>query len=131
MEDLESAKIVISTLINEKILTLDFVATSHAQMVPVPKEDREVKLFHHDFTALVELPDGRTETVMIELHKAKVAADIFWFKRYTCANFQNKKEIEVPNYLSNERKTIAKPIRLIPIFILNFGIENEINDLAI
>ena len=108
MEDLESAKIVISTLINEKIIKLDFVATSHAQIVPIPKEEREVKLFHPDFTALVELPDGSTETVMIELQKAKVSADIFRFKRYICANFQKKKEIGVTKYPSKKKKNLDK-----------------------
>jgi hypothetical protein len=68
---------------------------------------------------------------MIELQKAKIAGDIFRFKRYICTNFQKKKESEVVDPITREVEKIEAPIRLIPIFILNFRIEDEINDLLI
>jgi len=86
MEDNESAKIVLSTLINENIKKLTFEPISHTEKIKDPKTAKEIKLFHLDFTALIE-----------------------------------KTDVE----------KINKPIRLIPIFILNFRIENEINDLII
>ncbi len=88
MEDTESAIIVLSTLINEKITKLEFTPLTHAEKKKpsdpsnesnlettepiLPEEQTEVKdltlkdtktekdirLFHLDFTATVELPDG-------------------------------------------------------------------------
>jgi hypothetical protein len=96
-----------------------------------PKTYDDVKLFHLDFTAVIELPDGSEELIMIELQKASEPDDIFRFKRYISKNFQKKQEIEITDPKTQAIESINKPIRLIPIFILNFRIENEINDLLI
>lgn len=131
MEDPESAKIVLSTLINENIIELNFEPTSHTEKIKDPETDKEIKLFHLDFTATVALPDGSKEMIMIEIQKAKVAGDIFRFKRYITANFQKKQRKAVTNHLTGELEERDFPIRLLPIFILNFRIENEINELLI
>jgi hypothetical protein len=137
MEDPESATIVLSTLINEKITSLQLEPQTHAQKNEIetkisdPKSKKDIQLFHLDFTATVELPDGSEELIMIELQKASEPDDIFRFKRYISKNFQKKHEKEIIHPVSHTVEKILKPIRLIPIFILNFRIENEINDLLI
>ncbi len=131
MEDNQSAIIVLSTLLNKKIKKLDFKPISHTERVKDPKTDKTIKLFHLDFTAVIEKPDGKEEMIMIEIQKANNAGDIFRFKRYISANFQYKKEGEIINPRTQEVEKIEKPLRLIPIFILNFRIENEVNDLII
>ena len=139
MEDIESAKIVISTLINENIKKLHLEPTTHTQKkenhtkieISDPKTNENIKMFHLDFTAVVELPDGSEELIMIELQKASEPDDIFRFKRYISKNFQRKQEKEITDPKTQAIETVSKPIRLIPIFILNFRIENEINDLLI
>ncbi len=88
-------------------------------------------MFHLDFTVTVALPDGNTEVIMIEVEKAKVAGDIFRFKCYISANFQKKQRKTVTNQRTGELEERDFPIRLLPIFILNFRIENEINELLI
>ena len=131
MEDNESANIVISTLINEKIKKLTFEPISHTEKIKDPKSEKEIKLFHLDFTAIIEKPNGTEELIMIEIQKANRASDIFRFKRFISANFQRKQEKEIINPRTQAVEKIHKPIRLIPIFILNFRIENEIDDLII
>ncbi len=139
MEDIESATIVISTLLNEKIKKLQFLPIDHAEkkenksstVVQDPKTQDDVYMFHLDFAATIELPDGSEELIMIELQKASEPNDIFRFKRYISKNFQQKKEVEFTDPKTQAIETVNKPIRLIPIFILNFRIENEINDLLI
>ncbi len=131
MEDNLSAKIILSTLINEKIKKLTFRPISHAEKIQGPNSDKKIKLFHLDFTALIEKPNGKEELIMIEIQKANNAGDIFRFKQYICANFQQKQEVEITNPKTEAIEKINKPIRLIPIFILNFRIENEVNDLII
>lgn len=136
MSDPESATIILSTLINEKITKLHLEPLTHPEKVEKtkikdPKTQKDVRLFHLDFTATVELPDGTDELIMIELQKASEPDDIFRFKRYISKNFQKKQEKEIVSPETQAIKKINKPIRLIPIFILNFRIENEINDLLI
>lgn len=131
MEDNESAIIILSTLINEKIKKLTFEPLSHTEKVKAPNSEKDINLFHLDFTAIVELPDGSEDLIMIEIQKANQANDIFRFKRYISANFQKKQEKEIVNPHTQAIEKINKPIRLIPIFILNFRIENEIDDLLI
>lgn len=137
MEDLESATIILSTLINEKIIKLEFEPLTHAEKrleessIKDTKTENEIRLFHLDFAATIELPDGTEELIMIELQKASEPDDIFRFKRYISQNFQKKQQKEIIDPKTQAVEKINKPIRLIPIFILNFRIENEINDLLI
>ncbi|MBU0764477.1 MAG: hypothetical protein KJ607_06560 [Bacteroidetes bacterium] len=139
MDDAESAMIILSTLINEKIIKLHLEPLTHSEKkkksedfsIEDPKTQDDIRLFHLDFTATVELPDGTEELIMIEIQKASEPDDIFRFKRYISKNFQKKQEREIIHPESQAVKTVNKPIRLIPIFILNFRIENEINDLLI
>jgi len=135
MEDLESATIIISTLINEKIISLNFEPLTHSEKKEIKitdeEENREIRLFHLDFTAVIELPNGTKETIMIELQKASEPDDIFRFKRYICRNFQKKQQKEIIDPKTQAIEIVDVPLRLIPIFILNFRIENEVNDLLI
>lgn len=133
MEDLESARIFLSTLLDQKILSLQFTPVSHAQKLTEEeeKEEREIRLFHLDFTAVIEKSDGQKEMIMIELQKANVPGDIFRFKRYISANFQKKQREEIIDPRTQAVESIEQPIRLLPIFILNFRIEKEVNDLLI
>ena len=139
MEDMDSAMVVISTLINENIKKLTLEPLTHSEkkgnqlevITRDPKTNEDIKLFHLDFTAIVELPDGTEEVIIIEVQKASEPGDIFRFKRYISKNFQKTREKEIINPKTNAIEKIDKPMRLIPIFILNFRIENEINDVFI
>lgn len=139
MEDLESAKIILSTFINEKIINIQLEAASKSEkkqketelQIQDPKTKDDIRLFHLDFIATIELPDGTNELIMIELQKASEPDDIFRFKRYISKNFQKKQKTEIIDPKTRAVVSVNSPIRLIPIFILNFRIENEINDLLI
>ncbi|MCP5500348.1 MAG: hypothetical protein H7A25_10625 [Leptospiraceae bacterium] len=138
MEDEESAKIILSTLINEKIISIKPEPQSKTEKkessaIPLkdPKTSDDIRLFHLDFSAKIELPNGKEELVMIELQKASKPNEIFRFKRYISKNFQKKQTQEIVDPGTQAIKEIESPIRLVPIFILNFRIENEINDLLI
>jgi len=69
--------------------------------------------------------------VMIELQKVAIETDIFRFKQYIAENFQKKRKILKTDPDTEEEIEIELPYRLIPIFILNFKIEDEISDLMI
>ena len=139
MEDPDSAMIIVSTIINENIKKLHLEPITHSEKkeksatssLQDSKTPDDVSLFHLDFTATVLLPDGTEELIMIELQKASEPDDIIRFKRYISRNFQKKQEIEITDPVKQAIKKVNRPVRLIPVFILNFRIENEINDLLI
>ena len=139
MEDTESSKIVLSTLLNENIIDIQLQPTARPDKkylenpgkITDPKTSEDVRMSHMDFTATVLLSDGTKELVMIELQRASEPDDIFRFKRYISKNFQAKQKGEVIQPKTQAIIEIEKPIRLIPVFILNFKIENEVNDLLV
>ncbi len=131
MEDTESAIIILSTLINEKIIKLDFEPLTHAEKkeksnekepvdaqssekqpsatplrIKDTKTEKDIRLFHLDFTATIELPDGTEELIMIELQKVSEPDDIFRFKRYISKNFQKKQAQEIIDPKTREVETI-------------------------
>jgi phosphotransferase system IIA component len=175
MQDYESAMIILSTLINEKIKKLDFQPLTFAKKTTVaeyneqieqkinkrfeaekqkiiannslseldktiaineitikdPVTGKDVKLLHLDFAAVIEKENGEEEMVMIELQKVAMETDIFRFKQYIAENFQKKRKITQTDPDTGQVVEVELPYRLIPIFILNFKIEDEISDLVI
>lgn len=109
MEDKESAKIVLSTLINEEIIDLNFEPLSHTNKVKESNSQREITLFHLDFKATVKLPNGEKEVIMIELQKAKLPNDIFRFKRYISKNFQQREKEDIINPETGAVKQLKSP----------------------
>ena len=175
MQDYDSALIILSTLINEKIKRLDFQPLTHAKkktvqdnssqteklkkqrfekekekiladasLSPIDKDikiseirikdpvtGKDIKLLHLDFAAVIEKENGEEELVLIELQKVAIETDIFRFKQYIAENFQKKRKVKTTDPDTGQDAEIEMPYRLIPIFILNFKIEDEISDLMI
>jgi len=175
MQDYDSAMIILSTLINEKIKKLDFQPLTFAKKTTAteyneqaeqkinklfekekqkiiadnslsesdkniaineisikdPTTSKDIKLLHLDFAAVIEKENGEEEMVMIELQKVALETDIFRFKQYIAENFQKKRKAIKNDPDTGEEIEIELPYRLIPIFILNFKIEDEISDLMI
>ncbi len=175
MQDYDSAMIILSTLINEKIKRLEFQPLSFAKKlteeehnkdieekinkrfekekqriiaddslseldkkiaiseisVKDPVTGKDIKMLHLDFAAVIEKENGEEEMVMIELQKVATETDIFRFKQYIAENFQKKRKIKKTDPDTGQEIEIELPYRLIPIFILNFKIEDEISDLMI
>ncbi len=175
MQDYDSAIIILSTLINEKIKSLEFQPLTFAKKLTLeeynkdvekkinkrfekemqkiiadenlsdfdkdiaiseitakdPVTGKDIKMLHLDFAAVIEKEDGEEEMVMIELQKIATGTDIFRFKQYIAENFQKKRKITKTDPDTGQEIEIEFPYRLIPIFILNFKIEDEVSDLMI
>ncbi len=96
-----------------------------------PHTGTDVVKGHLDFIATVRNSSGIEELIMIELQKENQPDDIYRFKRYIANKFTKKTERIVINSHTKvpETKLISLPI--LPIFILNFKIENDIKDLVL
>lgn len=130
MEDKECAHIVIETFLQRPVIDLTLTPRSHSYPTHEEEEAQVVRLFHLDFSAVIETPEGTQETVMIELQKLDSPSDILRFKRYVAKNYQRYTEKKVTTKNGKET-TLKEPMRLFPIFILNFSIEEEKNDILI
>jgi len=94
MNDNKVAKLLLSAIIGEKILELDFASTEYSLKKGVDKSKlnrtlEQLTVCRFDFAAKIETPSGY-KTVTIELQKAKLATDIMRFRRYLGAMYQDK-----------------------------------------
>ncbi|MCX8481323.1 MAG: hypothetical protein ORN58_05320, partial [Sediminibacterium sp.] len=136
MDDLESAKIIISTLINQTILNLKPLSNDlvHLNNQKSTKDNNNsIELMRLDYSAEILNNDNTKELVTIELQKAKLRTDEIRFRKYIAENLKKTEEIITDVLDPNTKlpRVIEKTYRFIPIFILNFEIEKEICDLII
>nr|VFK21278.1 MAG: PD-(D/E)XK nuclease family transposase [Candidatus Kentron sp. LPFa] len=78
MQNNEIAILILSTILEEEILSLDLLP----QETAVALDNRSFTVYRLDFAALVKTSDGKEKHVVIEIQKAKFAADIMRFRRY-------------------------------------------------
>jgi hypothetical protein len=123
MEDLEIAKLMISTLIEKEILELE----PRPQESTVKLARQSLTVYRLDFAARIKTPDG-PKIVLIEIQKAKFSADIMRFRRYLGSQYMDKKNI----YQATEERVVKgkkiktqtnKPIPILSIYFLGYPLE--------
>ncbi len=173
LEDIESAKIILSVLSNRNITDLHYESGNFTEKKTVldkekkileienkankkkqeadktewqlidtelelqkskvkdPHTGNDIARAHLDFIATIKDPSGKEEHIMIELQKENDPSDIYRFKRYIAKNFIKKVERTKINSRTKvpEKQIVSLPI--LPIFILNFKIEDDIKDLVL
>jgi len=112
MEDTEIAKLILSTIINEEIESLDFSPQENTIII----ENRSLTVYRLDFSAKIRLPDKSYKQVIIEIQKAKYSTDIMRFRRYL--GEQYKKSTSVYYFHEEGKKRDKK--RAIPILTVYF-----------
>ena len=104
MEDSKIARLLISTIIGEEIVELDFQPQESSAEV----EQRSLTVYRLDFSAKIKTPDGY-KIVLIEIQKAKFATDIMRFRKYLGLQYAKKENVR--NVTINGKETkIALPI---------------------
>lgn len=89
MEDEESAKLLLSAIIGQKVISINFMPQEHTGEVDV--ERQTITVYRMDFAAKVETPEG-AKSVLIEIQKAKYAADIMRFRKYLGEQYAKRQE---------------------------------------
>jgi hypothetical protein len=110
MENLEIAKGIIATIIDEEIIHIDFQAKESTIQLPA-----KFTFFHLDFIARIRDKQGNSKNVLIELQKSNVAFDILRFRRYLGSQYRKEEDIVQPDGSSAKE---ALPI--ITIYFLGF-----------
>ena len=119
MGDSKIAKALLSAIIGEKIVDLDFSATEYILKKDIDKKRlnrtlEQLTVCRFDFAAKIETKTGKYKTVIIELQKSKLATDIMRFRRYLGEMYQSSENTY------NEKRTKARQIYC--IYFLNYDI---------
>ena len=112
MEDTEIAKLILSTIIDEEIESLDFSPQENTIII----ENRSLTVYRLDFSAKIRMPDKSYKQVIIEIQKAKYSTDIMRFRRYLGEQYKKTTSVY---YLQEKDKTRVKK-RAIPILTIYF-----------
>ncbi len=117
MEDNKIAKLMISSIIGQEVLEIDFLPQERTAKI---EKKSSFTVYRLDFKAIVKTPEGK-KTVIIELQKAKFYTDIMRFRRYLGNQYRiadNSYEV----FENNKRRKIAYPI--ICIYFLGYPLEH-------
>jgi hypothetical protein len=119
MSDSKVARTFLSAIIGEKIVELNFTSTEYALKKGIEKSQlnrtlEQIVVCRFDFAAKIETENGDYKTVIIELQKAKFAADIMRFRRYLGAMYQS-----IENTYDKHR---VKARQIYCIYLLNYEI---------
>lgn len=115
LEDTEIARELLSTILNEHIVSLTLKPQETATEMPASS----INILRFDFKAVISTETGELKKVLIELQKAKHLSDTTRFRRYLGDNY--RKEDEVTNE-QNEAEKRSLPI--IAIYFLGFTLRS-------
>ncbi len=112
MQNNEIAILILSTILEEEILSLELLPQETAMAL----EKHTFTVYQLDFAARIRTAGGKERHVVIEIQKAKFAADIMRFRRYL--GEQYKKGFPV----AGEKAPQATPI--ISIYFLGYRLDH-------
>jgi hypothetical protein len=114
LEDTEIARELLSTILGVNIVQLSV----KPQETLVQDKSGEIKIFHLDFKAVIDMENGEQKTVLIELQKAKKSHDILRFRKYLGENY-TKEEVK-----KNSNGVVESyALEIVTIYILGFKLQ--------
>ncbi|MCP4152239.1 MAG: hypothetical protein GY757_31160 [bacterium] len=116
MANLDIAKGVIGTIIDEDIAMLDFKAQES-----VHKAETGFKVFHLDFIAKIRNKDGNYKNVLIELQKSNLPFNIMRFRKYLGEQYRREDEV-----LADDGSITKGPLPILTIYFLGFHISKSL-----
>lgn len=117
MEDTESADLILATILAEEIVALTVLPQEYT--IPLPQ--RSWTVYRLDFAATIRKPDGTEKQVLIEIQKAKFAADIMRFRRYLGDQYQKKTNVYV---MADDGKTTRHARPIVSVYFLGYQLEH-------
>ncbi|WPL19814.1 PD-(D/E)XK nuclease family transposase [Thiorhodovibrio winogradskyi] len=122
LEDNALAKLLIGTILQEDILSLEFCPQERTQQIERPGK-RVLTVYRMDFAARVRNVEGIERQVLIELQKAKFATDILRFRRYLGAQYRDPENIRMVTRESGDQTREGIPI--LTIYFLGHALEHS------
>lgn len=104
MEDNDVAKLLVSKILNEDVIKLDFLPQENIADV----ERKSLTVYRMDFKALIKTLNGE-KTVIIEVQKAKFPTDIIRFRKYLGEQYIKSQYVNIP---------------IVSIYFLGYGLDH-------
>ena len=123
MEDAKIAKLLISSIIGEEIEELDFCSQEFTSDIDKNRLDGHsgtLTVYRLDFNAKIKTDEGMKQ-VLIELQKAKFAADIMRFRNYLGSQYSNHNNTQLATIKDIERRV---GIPIISIYFLGHTLDH-------
>lgn len=118
MEDTPSAILLLSTIIDEPIVSLEFLPQENVGQI----EQRSLTVYRLDFAAKIKTESGHKQ-VLIEIQKAKLPSDIMRFRRYLGEQY-SKKSNHYKVAGKGKRTAQYKPLPIVSIYFLGYSLEH-------
>lgn len=112
LEDLDIAKAFLSLLLGKEVISL---VVSPQEMAVETDDGKSIKLFRLDFRAIVKLPNGEFEKILIEIQKSRRNKDLLRFRRYLGMNYRTTDEL-----LSDDGTKKEEVLPITAIYFLGF-----------
>ena len=125
MEDSKIAKLMISSIINEEIESLEFLPQEFTMNLGIGDSDNtrrrtnSLTVYRLDFSAIIITPEGK-KNVIIELQKAKYPTDIMRFRTYLGNQYLNSEHFE-EKIINGKYRKVGIPI--ITIYFLGHKLD--------
>ena len=116
MSNIDVAKGLISTIIDEDIVQLDFKAQES-----VYKSPETLTVYHLDFIAKIRMKEGGYKTILIELQKSNIIYDIMRFRNYVGERYKKVDEVSAA-----DGSVSKEPLPIVTIYFLGFLISKTL-----
>lgn len=113
MQDLKSAKLLLSAIIGREITALEFQPTE--RHLPLGEQ---LLVMRMDFRARVRDEQGKEELIIMELQKAKLPSDIMRFRKYLGEQYSDKE-----NVVREPKEPYQKALPILSIYFLGHKLE--------
>jgi hypothetical protein len=121
MSDKKIARLIISSIIEEEVVSLDLKPQVHKISIQGPVQSWTVVRF--DFAAQIKTPDGLKQ-IIIEMQKAKLPTDIMRFRRYLGQQYQDDNNTYIEDVNGVDRK---HAIPIVSIYFLGHALAHAEN----
>ena len=115
LEDIEIARGLLSTILEEEIIGLELKPQESAAENPAGS----INILRFDFKAIIKTKTGEPKKVLIELQKAKQMFDVTRFRRYLGDNYRKEDDV-----LNDNNEAEKRPLPIVTIYFLGFPLDN-------
>ena len=122
LEDNALARLLIGTIIQEEILTLDFRPQERTSEIDT-HDTRFLTVYRLDFAARIRNAAGEERQVLIELQKAKYATDIMRFRRYLGSQYRDPDNTQLVELGQDKSRSVRQGLPLLTIYFLGHTLE--------
>jgi hypothetical protein len=124
MEDNAIARLIISTIIKQNVVSLEF----RPQESTLELDVGSITVYRLDFSAKIETPQGH-KIVLIEIQKAKFPTDIMRFRKYLGEQYKSNENIQKVKINRKHKGKLVeveedKAIPILSIYFLGYSLDH-------